>query len=99
MPLWRFRVAISLQSWARMARRRFARCRCGPVDEDCVIASGLKAGERVIVEGAQKVKSGRPVAARQWTPPVEKRRCADHRTDACRNKGGQIDRQASFCVD
>jgi membrane fusion protein (multidrug efflux system) len=34
---------------------------------DWVIASGLKPGEKVIVEGIQKVKSGAPVAAKPWT--------------------------------
>jgi len=35
---------------------------------DWVITSGLKAGEKVIVEGLQKVKAGTPVAAKPWTP-------------------------------
>jgi RND family efflux transporter MFP subunit len=39
---------------------------------DWVISSGLKAGEKVIVEGIQKVKAGAPVAAKPWTPPSEK---------------------------
>jgi RND family efflux transporter MFP subunit len=39
---------------------------------DWVIASGLKAGEKVVVEGLQKIKSGAPVAAKPWTPPSEK---------------------------
>jgi membrane fusion protein (multidrug efflux system) len=34
---------------------------------DWVISSGLKAGEKVVVEGIQKVKSGAPVAAKPWT--------------------------------
>ncbi len=37
---------------------------------DWVISSGLKAGEKVIVEGLQKVKSGAPVAAKPWAPPA-----------------------------
>lgn len=37
---------------------------------DWVIASGLKAGENVIVEGFQKVRSGVPVEASPWTPPA-----------------------------
>jgi membrane fusion protein (multidrug efflux system) len=39
---------------------------------DWVIASGLKAGEKVVVEGLQKIKAGAPVVAKQWTPPAEK---------------------------
>jgi membrane fusion protein (multidrug efflux system) len=39
---------------------------------DWVITSGLKAGEKVIVEGIQKVKAGGPVVAKPWVPPVEK---------------------------
>ena len=35
---------------------------------DWVITSGLKAGEKVIVEGIQKVRAGTPVAAKPWTP-------------------------------
>lgn len=37
---------------------------------DWVIESGLKAGETVIVEGIQKVRTGMPVEARPWTPPA-----------------------------
>ena len=36
-----------------------------------VIESGLKAGERVVVEGAQKIKAGMPVIAKPWTSPTE----------------------------
>jgi membrane fusion protein (multidrug efflux system) len=39
---------------------------------DWVITSGLKAGEKVVVEGLQKIKAGAPVAAKPWTPPSEK---------------------------
>ena len=39
---------------------------------DWVIASGLKPGERVVIEGLQKIKSGSPVEAKPWTPPAEK---------------------------
>jgi len=35
-----------------------------------VIASGLKQGEKVVVEGLQKIKAGAPVAAKPWTPPA-----------------------------
>jgi membrane fusion protein (multidrug efflux system) len=34
---------------------------------DWVITEGLKAGEKVIVEGLQKVKTGKPVAAKPWS--------------------------------
>ena len=45
----------------------------GPrVGTDWVITSGLKAGEKVIVEGIQKVKSGVPVVAKRWTPTAER---------------------------
>jgi RND family efflux transporter MFP subunit len=39
---------------------------------DWVIASGLKAGEKVVVEGLQKIRAGSPVEAKPWTPPAEK---------------------------
>jgi multidrug efflux pump subunit AcrA (membrane-fusion protein) len=38
---------------------------------DWVIASGLKPGEKVVVEGLQKIKSRMPVTAKPWTPPAE----------------------------
>ncbi len=45
----------------------------GPrVGTDWVITSGLKAGEKVIVEGIQKVKAGVQVAAKPWVPPAER---------------------------
>jgi len=37
---------------------------------DWVIESGLKAGDTVIVEGAQKVRAGMPVQASPWTRPA-----------------------------
>ena len=41
----------------------------GPrVGTDWVITTGLKAGEKVVIEGLQKLKSGAPVAATEWTP-------------------------------
>jgi membrane fusion protein (multidrug efflux system) len=44
----------------------------GPtVGSDWVITSGLKPGEKVVVEGLQKIKSGMPVVAKPWTPPSE----------------------------
>ena len=41
------------------------------VGTDWVISSGLKTGEKVVVEGLQKIKAGAPVAAKPWTPPAE----------------------------
>jgi membrane fusion protein (multidrug efflux system) len=38
---------------------------------DWVITSGLNPGEKVIVEGLQKVRTGAPVNAKAWTPPAE----------------------------
>ena len=35
-----------------------------------VISEGLKPGEKVVVEGIQKVRSGAPVNAKPWTPPA-----------------------------
>jgi len=44
----------------------------GPrVGSDWVITSGVKPGEKVVVEGLQKIKSGAPVAAKPWTQPSE----------------------------
>jgi membrane fusion protein (multidrug efflux system) len=43
----------------------------GPkIGSDWVISSGLSAGEKVIVEGLQSVKSGAPVTVKDWTPPA-----------------------------
>jgi membrane fusion protein (multidrug efflux system) len=43
----------------------------GPlVGSDWVIASGLKPGEKVVVEGFQKLRAGAPVAPKPWTPPA-----------------------------
>jgi membrane fusion protein (multidrug efflux system) len=39
---------------------------------DWVISSGLKPGEKVVVEGLQKIKAGVPVTAKPWTPPADK---------------------------
>jgi RND family efflux transporter MFP subunit len=45
----------------------------GPrIGTDWVITSGLKPGEKVIVEGLQKIRSGAPVVAKPWTPASEK---------------------------
>jgi len=35
-----------------------------------VVTSGLKADEKVIVEGIQKVKAGAPVSAKPRAPPA-----------------------------
>ena len=44
----------------------------GPrVGSDWVITSGVKPGEKVVVEGLQKIKAGTPVAAKPWTRPSE----------------------------
>jgi membrane fusion protein (multidrug efflux system) len=44
----------------------------GPrVGSDWVITSGLKPGEKVVVEGLQKIKSGTAVVAKPWTRPSE----------------------------
>jgi membrane fusion protein (multidrug efflux system) len=43
----------------------------GPRDgRDWVIAGGLKAGEKVVVEGLQKIRNGVPVSAKTWAPPA-----------------------------
>jgi membrane fusion protein, multidrug efflux system len=42
------------------------------IGSDWVISSGLKTGEKVVVEGLQKLKAGAPVNAKPWTPPSEK---------------------------
>jgi len=45
----------------------------GPrIGTDWVITSGLKSGEKVIVEGLQKIRSGSAVVAKPWEPPSEK---------------------------
>jgi membrane fusion protein (multidrug efflux system) len=40
------------------------------VGSEWIISEGLKAGEKVVVEGLQKVRAGAPVVARPWTPPA-----------------------------
>ena len=37
-----------------------------------IIEDGLKPGDRVVVEGVQKVRDGAPVVANPWTPPEAK---------------------------
>jgi membrane fusion protein (multidrug efflux system) len=50
------------------------------VGTDWVITSGLKPGEKVIVEGLQKIKAGAPVIAKPWTPPADKNVAANLET-------------------
>ena len=52
------------------------------VGTDWVISSGLKPGEKVVVEGLQKLKAGAPVVAKPWTPPAEKNVAANTDTPA-----------------
>ncbi len=35
------------------------------------VTEGLKPGDRVIVQGAQKVREGSPVTVKEWTPPSD----------------------------
>ncbi len=43
----------------------------GPRDgKDWVITSGLKVGEKIVVEGLQKIRNGVPVSAKPWAPPT-----------------------------
>jgi len=35
------------------------------------VTEGLKSGDRVIVQGAQKVREGSPVTVKEWTPPTD----------------------------
>jgi membrane fusion protein (multidrug efflux system) len=52
----------------------------GPrVGTDWVITSGLKAGEKVVVEGLQKIKSGASVTAKPWTPPAAETTVAENK--------------------
>ena len=39
---------------------------------DWVVSSGLKPGEKVVVEGLQKIRAGTQVVAKPWTPPEQK---------------------------
>jgi len=40
------------------------------VDGKYVVLSGLRAGERVVVEGQDRVQPGQPIAARPWNAPT-----------------------------
>jgi membrane fusion protein (multidrug efflux system) len=35
------------------------------------VTDGLKPGDRVVVQGAQKVREGSPVIVKEWTPPTD----------------------------
>jgi membrane fusion protein (multidrug efflux system) len=35
------------------------------------VTDGLKPGDKVIVQGGQKVKEGSPVTVKEWTPPAQ----------------------------
>ena len=35
------------------------------------VTDGLKPGERVVVQGVQKVREGSPVTVKEWTPPTD----------------------------
>jgi membrane fusion protein, multidrug efflux system len=35
------------------------------------VTEGLKPGDRVVVQGGQKVREGAPVTAKDWTPPPD----------------------------
>jgi membrane fusion protein, multidrug efflux system len=35
------------------------------------VTEGLKPGDRVVVQGAQKVREGSPVTVKEWTPPSD----------------------------
>lgn len=49
---------------------------------DWVISSGLKPGEKVVVEGIQKIKAGMPVSAKPWTPPAPPVPATEAKTEA-----------------
>jgi membrane fusion protein (multidrug efflux system) len=39
------------------------------VDHDWIVEEGLKAGDKIIVEGIQKAREGGLVNPKPWTPP------------------------------
>lgn len=45
-------------------------------DTEWIVESGLKPGERVIVDGAQKVQPGGKITIQPWTPPGVKKQAA-----------------------
>jgi RND family efflux transporter MFP subunit len=61
----------------------------GPlVGSDWVIASGLKAGEKVVVEGFQKLRAGAPVAPKPWAPPAPAAGAAQPAVPAAKAQAG-----------
>jgi RND family efflux transporter MFP subunit len=56
---------------------------------DWVISSGLSAGEKVIVEGLQKVKAGMPANAQPWVPPTGQSPPPDDSTGAAADQGAK----------
>jgi len=40
------------------------------IGSNWLITSGLKAGEKIVVEGMEKVKQGEKVTIKPWTPPT-----------------------------
>jgi membrane fusion protein (multidrug efflux system) len=41
------------------------------IDAQWEVTEGLKPGDRVVVQGAQKVKEGSTVTVKEWTPPAQ----------------------------
>jgi membrane fusion protein, multidrug efflux system len=41
------------------------------IDSQWEVTDGLKPGDKVIVQGWQKVREGSPVAPKEWTPPAQ----------------------------
>ena len=39
------------------------------IDHEWIVEDGLKAGERIVVEGVQKAREGAPVNPKPWSPP------------------------------
>jgi len=39
------------------------------IDHDWIVEEGVKPGERIVVEGVQKVREGSTVSPKPWTPP------------------------------
>ena len=39
------------------------------IDHEWIVEDGLKAGDRIVVEGVQKAREGAPVNPKQWIPP------------------------------
>jgi membrane fusion protein (multidrug efflux system) len=41
------------------------------IDSQWEVTEGLKPGDRVIVQGWQKIREGSPVTVKEWTPPAQ----------------------------